>query len=205
MAKTAILRKTDNTLVGIGQSAGTIKLVLDGASLKEEDVVLVTAKTFEPSEQYPTFKDMTMTKEERDEAAKKAAEADKVKADKEAAKAEKDKAKAEKAANKPAGTGTRNTAPLEGPYYVAKPFPSTPADHPKMPIWEAIANNVTVEAAKAACPAVNPPRKTSGVYTFNSEFRYLLNTGYVATGERPEATEGTDGGTAEGQEAEASA
>lgn len=79
-------------------------------------------------------------------------------------------------------------APLEGPYYMLKPLPPVAADHPKKPIWDAIVANEgkTCADAKAACPAENPSRKTSGKYTFASEFRYFLKTHYVALGEKPE-------------------
>jgi hypothetical protein len=77
---------------------------------------------------------------------------------------------------------------LSGPYHLLKPLPATPADHPKMPIWNAIVENSgkTCEEAIADCPKENPKRKTNGVYTFASEFRYFLKAGYVAMGETPE-------------------
>lgn len=185
MAKTAIINKETQDLVGVAQSEGTAKLVYEGANLTAEQVDLVTAKNFTASDRYPTFKDMCMTQAERDEAAKKAQE----KADADAKKAQEKEAKAkqktEKAANKGEGKA-RTSVPTEGEYHIKKAFPATRADHPKMPIWEAIANNTTVEAAKAACPAENPKRMTSGVYTFNSEFRYFLQAGYVGMGPQPE-------------------
>lgn len=197
MAKTAILLKATGLVIGTTTGSAELnKMVIEGAGVTDADVELVTAKNFQPTEHYKTFKEMSMTQEERDAAAQKAADAEKAKAEKEEAKKAREAAKAEKA-NKPKSERTRNTAPLEGEYHIVKSFPATPADHPKMPIWEAIANNTTVEAAKAACPEKNPPRKTNGVYTFNSEFRYFLNTGYVALGPRPEGDEApAEGGEA---------
>jgi hypothetical protein len=99
------------------------------------------------------------------------------------------KKKAEKpVSDKPKATRP-GVVPLEGEYHIIKPLPACADDHPKKPIWVAIESNNTVEAAKAACPAVNPPRKTNGVYTFASEFRYFLNTGYIGMGAQPEVTE----------------
>lgn len=84
---------------------------------------------------------------------------------------------------------SRPAAPaLEGPYYMLKPLPPVADDHPKKPIWDAVVANEggTCEQAKAACPTEAPLRKTSGKYTFNSEFRYFLKTHYVALGDKPE-------------------
>lgn len=82
---------------------------------------------------------------------------------------------------------------LKGPYHLLKPLPACADDHPKKPIWVAIEANTgkTCEDAIAACPKENPKRKTSGVYTFASEFRYFLNTGYAALGEAPEGHDHT--------------
>jgi hypothetical protein len=125
-----------------------------------DNFVLVTRKEFEPSEQYATFDAMI------------------------------GKVKAEKPAKEPKPATARAGAPaLEGEYHLLKPLPACADDHPKKPIWVAIESNTTVEAAKAACPEVNPPRKTNGVYTFASEFRYFLKAEYVAMGAAPEATE----------------
>lgn len=79
-------------------------------------------------------------------------------------------------------------AKLTGAYHLLKPLPPTADDHPKKPIWNAIEalNGGTVEEAMEACPKENPKRKTSGVYTFNSEFRYFLKAGYAAMGPIPE-------------------
>jgi hypothetical protein len=81
-----------------------------------------------------------------------------------------------------------NATPLEGAYHLLKPLPVTADDHPKKPIWNAVVENNggTIEQAKAACPAENPKRKTNGVYTFSSEFRYFLKAGYAAMGPIPE-------------------
>jgi len=87
---------------------------------------------------------------------------------------------------KPARAGV---TPIEGEYHLVKPFPATADDHPKKPIWNAIEANTDVAAAKAACPAENPKRKTNGVYTFASEFRYFLKAGYVAMGAAPAAAD----------------
>lgn len=208
MAKTAVLNKETQDLIGIGQSPSTSKLVYEAAGLTEEQVQLVTAKDFAPSDRYATFKDMCLTEAERKDAVEKA---DKAAADK----AAKDAEKAEKAANKPPkapkapkpeGAATRSRVnDLTGEYHIVKPFPATAADHPKMPIWTAIAENTTFEAAKAACPEVNPPRKTNGVYTFSSEMGYFLRTGYVAAGAKAEAAAEADVAeeNAEGEQAAA--
>ena len=193
MAKTAVLNKETQDLIGIGQSPSTSKLVYEGAGLTEDQVVLVTAKDFTPSDRYPTFKDMCMTAAERDEAAAKAKEKEEADAKKAADKEAKEKERAEKKAAKAAEQGDKPKRErgdaLSGEYHVAKAFPATREDHPKMPIWKAIAENNDVDAAKAACPAENPKRMTNGVYTFNSEFRYFLRTGYVVMGPAPEQTE----------------
>lgn len=98
------------------------------------------------------------------------------------------KVKAEKPAAeaKPARAGA---TPLEGEYHLIKALPPTADDHPKKPIWTAIESNTDVAAAKAACPVENPKRKTNGVYTFASEFRYFIKAGYVGMGAAPEAAE----------------
>lgn len=98
------------------------------------------------------------------------------------------KAKAEKPAAEPKAP-REGATPLDGEYHIVKAFPATADDHPKKPIWNAISDNTDVAAAKAACPAENPKRKTNGVYTFASEFRYFLKAGYVAMGTAPEVTE----------------
>lgn len=193
MAKTAVLNKESRDLIGIAQSEGTAKLVAEGAGLTLEQVELVTAKTFAADDRYPTFKDMCLTEAERaaaKEAADKAA-ADKATKDqeKEAKRKEREEAKAKKAAEQGDKPKRERAGALEGEYHVVKPFPATAADHPKMPIWSAIANHTTIEDAKAACPAENPKRKTNGVYTLASEFRYFLRTGYVAMGPAPEVSE----------------
>lgn len=175
MAKTAIINIATGALVGLGQSAGTNKMVIEAAGLTEDQVKLVTAKNFEPSDEFKTFKDLTMTQEDRDAAAAKAAE-----------KAQAAAEKAAKAAEAGEKAPRAKSSDLAGEYHILKPFPATAADHPKMPIWEAISGNNTVEAAKAACPETNPPRKTNGVYTFTSEFRYFLKAGYVGMGAAPE-------------------
>lgn len=84
-------------------------------------------------------------------------------------------------------------AELTGAYHLLKPLPACPDDHPKKPIWVAIEanNNGTCEAAKEACPKENPKRKTNGVYTFASEFRYFLKAGYIALGDAPEGHDHT--------------
>lgn len=194
MAKTAIVNKETGVVVGVTTGSEALnKMVLEGAGLTAEQVELVTAKNFQPSEKYPTFKDMTLTDADREEAAKKAQEKADAEAKKASDKAAKDAEKAKKAEERAAakaakGEGsTRNTVPLEGEYHIIKAFPATRADHPKMPIWEAIANNSTVEAAKEACPKENPKRRANGVYTFNSEFRYFLKAGYVGMGSAPAA------------------
>ncbi len=75
---------------------------------------------------------------------------------------------------------TRRAAlPLEGNYTITKALPTVAEDHPKKPIWDAINANTSIEAAKAACPVENPKRKTSGTYSFSSEFRYFVKTGHI--------------------------
>lgn len=206
MAKTAVLNKETQDLIGIGQSPSTCKLVYEGAGLTEEQVQLVTAKDFVASDRYPTFKDMCMTAAEREEAAKKAEEAAAEKTAKEQAKADREAKRAEKAAKKDKADGTEGTKrarvnDLTGEYHIVKPFPPTAADHPKFPIWEAIINNNTFEAAKEACPKENPKRKTNGVYTFSSEMGYFLRTGYVAAGEKAEQAAEADAATGADQAA----
>lgn len=127
--------------------------------LAEDAVTLVTKKDFVPSDKYATWDDL-IGKPKKEPKEKKES------------------------------TGTRaNATPLEGEYHLAKPLPACADDHPKKPIWVAIESNTNVDAAKAACPAENPKRKTNGVYTFASEFRYFLKTGYVAMGAAPEQGE----------------
>lgn len=157
MAKTAVVSKADGLL---------IKVISTAAEKKEfegQDVDFVTAKTFTPTEKYASFDEM-IGKVKPMEGGDDMSQA---------------------GANK----GKRgNATPLEGAYHLLKPLPPTADDHPKKPIWNAIVENNggTVEAAKAACPAENPKRRTNGVYTFASEFRYFLKAGYVAMGEIPE-------------------
>jgi hypothetical protein len=87
---------------------------------------------------------------------------------------------------------TRATATkLSGPYHFLKGLPNTSEDHPKYVIWQAIASNDTVEAAIASCPTDLPARKTSGSYSFASEFRYFLKKGFVVMGTAPEVSEDT--------------
>lgn len=176
-AITAILAAASLDLIGTANTKDLIKFVQ--GELKDDEVVLVTAKTFEASERYPTFKAMCtkpLTQEELDAKAK--SDADDA---------------AQKAADKEAGIESAgankrtraSSGDLAGAYHLTKDLPACAEDHPKYPIWVAIAQNNTVEDAKAACPAVNPPRKTSGVYTFTSEFRYFIKTGYAAMGVEP--------------------
>lgn len=174
MAKTAVLNKEDKTLIKVVNTADE-KKEFDG----REDVVFMTSKNFEPTEQYKSWDEMTG----------KVKVADKAEGD-----------------AKPKAPVTE----LSGPYYIAKPLPNTSHDHPKWPIWEAIIANdgKTCEDAKAACPKDNPKRKTNGVYTFSSEMRYFVKTGYVLLAEKPEgfdhssAAEAAAKAKAEAKEAE---
>lgn len=84
-----------------------------------------------------------------------------------------------KPVKEPSERAPRTSLPEDSQYEIVKPLPGVAEDHPKAPIWEAIANNVTISGAKADCPAENPKRKTSGSYSFTSEFRYFLRTGYI--------------------------
>jgi hypothetical protein len=182
MAKIAVLLAATLDVLGVASNREEVNALRDDRA--EDEILEVTAKTFQPSDKYKTFKDMCLTKEEREA---KAAEEQK-KADEKAAK---EKAKADAKAAKEASIAdagankAKRASPgdLTGTYRIVKPLPACADDHPKKPIWVAIEQNSTVETAKAACPEVNPPRKTSGVYTFTSEFRYFLKTGYVAMGD----------------------
>jgi hypothetical protein len=115
-----------------------------------EDFVVVTKATFVPDEQYETFAQLC---------------------GEEVAVAEGKPARAPRA--------PRTTLPTEGGYEILREFSVISEEHPKFPIWEAISNNRTIEQARAACPAENPKRRTSGVYTFLSEFRYFIRAGYI--------------------------
>lgn len=195
MAKTAVLLAATMTLVGTADTKEAIK-ALKGDK-PDTDFVEVTAKTFTASEQYPTFKAMCTPPKSAEEIAKEQEAAD--------AKA---KEKAEKAAAKISDAGANkakraSAGDLAGEYHLTKDLPACADTHAKYPIWVAIAGNTTVEAAKAACPAVNPPRATSGVYTFTSEFRYFLKTGYVAMGPAPAEAAAAAAGTGETAGAEA--
>lgn len=134
--------------------------ICDTAAEKKEfegkDVIFMVSKNFEPTPQFSTWDEMI------------------------------GKAKPVETAE-PAKPKSAPVA-LEGQYHLLKPLPPTAEDHPKMPIWHAIVvnNGGTVAEAKAACPTENPKRKTSGVYTFNSEFRFFLKAGYAAMGPIPE-------------------
>jgi hypothetical protein len=166
--KTAILNAADMTLVMVAENKEQIKACLGETP---DAFVLVTNKTFVASEQYKTFKDMC-TKP------KTAEEIEQDRLDAEAA-----KAAGEDINNAGANKAKRASASdLKGDYHLTKDLPACAEDHPKFPIWAAIAGNKTVETAKAACPATNPARKTSGTYSFASEFRYFLKTGYVKMG-----------------------
>lgn len=177
MAKTAVLNKEDKTLIKVVDTAEE-KKEFDG----REDVVFMTSKNFEPTEQFQSWDEMT----------------GKVK-----------KAELAEGEAKPKAPVTE----LTGPYYIAKPLPNTAHDHPKWPIWEAIIANdgKTCEQAKAACPQENPKRKTSGVYTFASEMRYFVKTGYILLAEKPDgfdpaaSLEAAAKAKAEAKEAEAKA
>lgn len=196
MAKIAVLLAADMSILGVASTKAEVT-ALKG-DRKDDEIVEVTAKTFTPSEQYASFKEMCMTPEEREAAQAEA----KRKADEKAAK---EKEKADKKAQREADIAAagankvKRSSPsdLTGEYHLVKPLPPCADNHAKKPIWNAIANNTDVEAAKKACPEVNPPRATSGVYTFTSEFRYFLKTGYVAMGAKPEAAESGDSSEAE--------
>lgn len=194
MAKTAVLLAATMSLVGTADTKEAIK-ALKGDK-PDTDFVEVTAKTFTASEQYPTFKAMCTPPKSAEEIAKEQEVADakaKEKADKEAAKA---KAKEAKIGDAGANKKQRASAgDLTGEYHLTKDLPACAETHAKYPIWVAIAGNTTVETAKAACPAVNPPRATSGVYTFTSEFRYFLKTGYVVMGPAPAEAAAAAAGT----------
>lgn len=146
-----------------------IAVVTTAADKKEfdgrDDVEFVTKKGFEASDKYKSWEEMI-------------GEAKPVEEPQEA------EAKAK-----------RETTPLadESQYHLLKPFPATADDHPKKPIWTAIEknNNGTIADAKADCPKENPKRKTRGVYTFSSEFRYFLKAGYVALGAAPDGHDHT--------------
>jgi hypothetical protein len=172
MAKIALLLAASNTLFAVCANKENVKFVM--GDRPAEDFIEVTAKNFTPSEQYPTFKDLCTVPKTEAELAQEAE-------DKAAAAANPDIADAGAAKKTRA-----SAADLVGEYHLVKDLPACAEDHPKFPIWAAIAQNGTVEDAKAACPAVNPLRKTNGVYTFTSEFRYFLKTGYVAMGAAPE-------------------
>lgn len=73
----------------------------------------------------------------------------------------------------------RTSLPEDSAYELVKALPAVAADHPKATIWNAINENRTIAEAKAACPETNPARKTKGSYSFTSEFRYFMRTGYV--------------------------
>lgn len=73
----------------------------------------------------------------------------------------------------------RTFLPEDSDYEIVKPLMVCSENHPKFPIWEAIANNTSIAEAKAACPKENPKRATNGTYTFTSEFRYFLRTGHI--------------------------
>jgi hypothetical protein len=105
----------------------------------------------------------------------------------------KDFVDSEKAPKAPKEPSTRpGVTPLEGEYHLVKALPACADDHPKKPIWVAIESNTDIALAKAACPETNPPRKTNGVYTFASEFRYFIKTGYVAMGAAPATEQPTE-------------
>lgn len=158
MAKTAVLNKEDKTLIKVVDTAEE-KKEFDG----RDDVIFMVKKNFEPTSQFQSWDEMIGKVKPVEQGAEGQAEGE------------------AKAKREPA-------AALEGNYYLLKPLPAVAEDHPKKPIWDAIRNNDggTCEDAKAACPAENPKRKTNGVYTFASEFRYFLKTGYVALGVKPE-------------------
>lgn len=161
--QTAVVSKEDGGLVKFCKTAEELQ-EFDG----REDVSLVTRKSFEASEKYPSFDELV--------------------------------GKVKPVAAPAASESKRAAAPaLSGPYHLLKPLPAVAEDHPKKPIWDAIVanNGGTAEAAKAACPEKNPPRRTSGFYTFSSEFRYFLKTGYVAMGEIPEGFDYTQVGKKE--------
>jgi hypothetical protein len=146
--------------------AGTAKTKTEIAAIVGEtpdNFVLVTRKDFVESEQYATFDAMC------------------------------GKVAAEKAPKAPKEPSTRpGVTPLEGEYHLVKALPACADDHPKKPIWVAIESNTDIALAKAACPETNPPRKTNGVYTFASEFRYFIKTGYVAMGAAPATEQPTE-------------
>lgn len=191
MPRTVVIDKETNEFIGVAENKEGLKFLLGERA--EDTVNLITSKNFEASEQYATFKDLYTAAKPKDESAGDEQGGDTGGEDIAAA-----------GANK---TKRSSSIKLEGAYHLTKALPPCADDHPKKPIWDAIANNTTVEDAKAACPAVNPPRKTNGVYTFASEFRYFLKTGYAVMGEAPAADEAgeaqTDG--TEAQETEEAA
>lgn len=172
MGKVAVIDHETKKLIRVIDSDPVSKKEFSG-----QNVEFVTSKTFKPTEQFATWDEMIgNAKPVEGEAPVKETKAAKTPKEPKAPKEPKP------ASDRPA------PAALEGAYHLLKPLPTTPADHPKMPIWNAIESNngKTVAEAKAACPAENPKRKTSGVYTFASEFRYFLKTGYAAMGPIPE-------------------
>lgn len=183
MAKTAVIYAVDFVLAGVGKSKAEVKTIIG-----EQDpdlFILVTAKTFVASEQHPSFGEMC-------------GEVTEVKQEAEVAEPIPVLDESGNHVHDEEGNPTFVTVekkvravslPLEGEYHLLKEFPSTSVEHPKFPIWIAIAENSTVEAAVAACPAEAPARKTSGTYSFSSEFRYFLKKGFVAMGPAGEQVE----------------
>lgn len=152
MAKTAVLNAADMTLAGVAKTKAEIAAIVGDTP---DNFVLVTNKTFEASEQHPTFGEMC-----GEEVVVKA----------EAVEGE---VKARKASET-----------LTGEYHIAKPPQPVAPDHGRAPFIDAILANTDVDAAKAACPE-KTPRAKNGFFTFGSEFRYLITRGVVVMGAAP--------------------
>lgn len=186
MAKTAILYAEDFVLAGVGKSKAEIATVIGEQAA--ENFILVTAKSFVASEQHPTFAEMCGEEPVPAKVPKAPKEPKEVKTVDPVPVLNEDGTHACDDEGQllfvSVEKKTRISAvPLAGQYTQLKAFPSTNVDHPKFPIWEAIASNSTVEEAIAACPTELPARKTKGSYSFSSEFRYFLKKGFVVLGE----------------------